>query len=402
MSAGIGAWRRQSASFQPPRPYANDNYKSSRAGNWVGPAPRPANDNWKSAVDAARYIGRLNPYFRLGDMIGQILVRVWSWYQTRGGVDTGLHGWIEQCTSAPQYDPSKCDCVNWSFCNGPNYLPGNWVCGTLGSGTGSQPYDGNWTSFATTYNSDGCTQCGQPNFCNTRYRITGVYTRPPGNTEYLPAPYTPVPRFFRQPIVISMPDPWTAFPWADPERLPIKNFAYQPHPPTWEEAGAMPDRLPWREAGYTPPAGRIDVPVVIPDPNTAVDVGTGEAVTPVGRKPPPKGEKERKYRATAATRAMEPFFRYAAKAYEKTADLRDIVQALNRSLPKELRSKSKSLPDLIRNVIEHIDEVPPSAVLEVIKELAEDRLGGFGDMLKSEIAKRNRWFKTKLFTSGRF
>lgn len=148
------------------------------------------------------------------------------------------------------------------------------------------------------------------------------------------------------------------------------------------------------ERGYDDPSSSTDI-------QTQTDTAFAYGGPTVGRTR--QGSKERKFNLSGAELAQ--FSKFAAilgNVYGKLADFRDIINALNESLPKHLQIKSKSLPKLLANVWAHLDQLHPTdAVLNVLKELAEDQVGGASDFFASKSAIATNSTKQKFHLSPR-
>lgn len=219
--------------------------------------------------------------------------------------------------------------------------------------------------------------------------------------------------------------------WANPlEWTPLVEPALDPVPPPVNIPRRLdprrdPQLNPFNESGYdlapsfVPVSGRP----------TSIDIGVPRPVSPpVGRKPPGKRVKERKFKAKTLTNIIASALKSGAYVHGKMTDLRDLIKALHDALPKEVQVKGKDkkrIVALFRAVYENIDKIDDSeieitrwkgtpwetklrvsrkqaAFENILEEVLQDILGGFGDKLRTKAAAKNRWFKNKIFTSPRF
>lgn len=208
----------------------------------------------------------------------------------------------------------------------------------------------------------------------------------------LPGPGWPQPR------PLPTFDPWAPYRWLDPHHwAPIHRPALpEIQPPFYGRPEPVPSDL--SERGNTVPRERIGIP--------EVPAVWPQGIPSIGRRPAPAGTKEKKFRTTAVASGVARALKSGAFVDGKLKDLRDLVNAMNESLPKEFQLKGaakKRLPDQLMNVWKHLDKMDAKeAFLGILKEIAEDLMGGFGDMLRQKAATKNGWFKTKIFTSPRF
>jgi len=124
------------------------------------------------------------------------------------------------------------------------------------------------------------------------------------------------------------------------------------------------------------------------------------------RSPPGRRSSERKFKSTATAEALQYALIEMSKGLGKLTDLRDLIGALHDALPDELQLKGKEkklIPDLLRRVAANLDKIDgEKALLNIIKELAEDVVGGVSDSYAAAAAREFGWFKQKFFLSARF
>lgn len=275
----------------------------------------------------------------------------------------------------------------WNYCIGPTFDRGITApCGIAGQAG----YGGiGWFNNATFW--DGMkVYMHRPNFGGLCHpgRLVQVYGRKPGvGSDRTPGLIHP-PQMVRW--TRTVPPPWAPFRFYKPEVLmkPAVDYDVPPLPPPYWH-------IPDREMGNSERGNSL--------PDTAV-----ETVAPpyAWRGPPPRGTKEKKVKWSGPAQILNAILVSLARADGKLKDLRDIVGAMNDALPKELKLKgkdAKSLPKLLRNVWDNLDKMNgEQALANIIKELAEDVVGGFGDRLRQDAAKEFGWVKSKIFTSPRF
>lgn len=276
-------------------------------------------------------------------------------------------------------------CSDFSYCIGPsfrNYI-GPPVCGLGGQATsafqrGTINLAGNIDGVLVSMARPGFPGC-HPNRNVAQWQTTANY---PANRERLhpqAVPWVATPRF-----------PYAPYRWIDPLKfIPVGDPSIvDPLPPPYEY---LPDReMPWPgERGNTAPE-YVAPPRVADSPRF---------------RPGPK-EKEKKVKWTGPAQIAHAILVSAGRIHGKLADFRDIVGAFHSALPKELQLKGKdkrSVNKMLAQVFNHWDQLNgEKALLGVIKEVAEDVVGGFGDRLRSEAAKEFGWLKNKIFTGPRF
>lgn len=197
-------------------------------------------------------------------------------------------------------------------------------------------------------------------------------------------------------------NPLAYYRWVNPLKwTPIVDRLLDPFPeppPAWN---TPPRTDPNRETGYEkkPKAyARENLwPVEVP-------LTTRQPV--LGRTIPPKGTKEKKFKATTMARIVARALKSTAFVDGKMKDLRDLLEAMHDSLPKELQLKGRDkrqIEKLFRRVWENLDKMDAKeAFLGILKEIVEDLIGGFADGLRSKAASKNGWFKNKIHTQPRF
>lgn len=388
--------RRLSRDVSPPRPPrpANDNI----------PLPRPANDNVKlpgfpplglnpadvgRALQLLRLLRRFHPLGRALDVL-ELLEMLMRWKSAGLPVPNGT--W-HNCFSAEPQNPiwtsQAMGEVVLAYRAGsygvdvPSFLAGFLDSVTQTDASFSYlPW-----AVALVQRTDGVAQ-GEV--------IAGYHQNADPSPDINPIP------FLAEWPALSPQQALSPWRWQDPLKFtPVELPALDPlPPPVWPKVPRVnPEELPNYVAGNSRPAGRVD---------PSVDWRNSPYVVapPVGRVRPGKRTKERKFKASTMADLVASALKSTAFVHGKMADFRDLIQALHDSLPKELQLKGKDkkqLTKLFRRVYENLDKMDAkSAFMNVLKEIAEDILGGIGDRLRSKAAAKNNWFKNKIFTSPRF
>lgn len=354
--------------FTPPKP-GNDNFR-----NMLPPRPDPFRLNpatWR-AIDA---IARVNPYYRAGRLgyeLGKLLfdlIRV----NTRTGEGLQL-----QC-SAPPLCNNFAACGD-SYCFGPIFFnaANASLCGlggqAIGGGRGEAP-TGQVDGILIMQTRPGFPGC-QPGRVVRQYQTF--------------APFLPALRMRHMPQWT----PWTTWRprliprWVNPPKwmVPGDDDQSTPEAPPYNEAAKRPRHWP-ATAGNTDPSA-----TEMPQPQLHFRAR-------------PKGPvKEAKFRGVP--KLAQTLFFDVARAHGKLTDFRDLLGAFHDALPKELQLKGKdkkSINKLLRQVWTNLDKMDgEKALAGVIKELAEDVVGGVGDMFKTEAAKKLGWTKQKFHLTPRF
>lgn len=412
-----------------PRGPANDNYRP----------PAPANDNFRnrlpplpSAQEAARVglaLLRIHPILRI---LLPLLLPLIPWDLWKYKKESPFwEVWCGTMTGVPYkalFQP--CGFIATLLRNDPGFGYGNHQ---------------SWVEFVQDFGPT-----------HQQWKVNGVRVwRGPGDVTG--PTNTPVPA---PPEILP---PWAPFRWLEPDNIPPLRFYPEPRPKPYPMLPHLPPVWPG-DRGNNPPRRDDDpypgerpqeVPQVIPYPPITVpgpgpvspprpgtpgqpgsnpgpgpgpgprpggepgagpgprpggeenpNPGPRPANRPLGRQKPPRGEREKKYRTSATASMLESILKQVGRAHGKLADLRDILGAFNDALPKHLQLKGsdkKSIPKLAENMWKNLYEIDGAEALEnVIKEIAEDQLGGFGDQLRSEASKKQGWLKNKIHTSPRF
>lgn len=361
----------------PMRP-ANDNFPGHlppKAGGWVKhPAVRKAAQTIMMAHPLLRA-------FSLG----------WKLYDLYDGLSRvktyeGEGMFLKCSVSYSDMCASQTPCGLQSYCGGPVFFDAinQALCGLGGQGYGfnAQGYPPNHGQVGGIF-----VQLIRPGFpfcqpagvlrqweSNAYYPFSRVRRLPqwtPWHTT-TPAPFSPF-RFYKPQVFMKPGDP----------------VEVTPMPPPYEYIPSRSDADMWPgERGYS----------------------AGEAIEPVAppafrAKPGPR-VKEKKVKWTGPAQMLHAILVSISRVHGKLLDLRDILGAMNDALPKELQVKGaskKALPDLLRNVWQNLDKMDgEKALAGIIKEIAEDVVGGASDMLRKEAASKFGWMKTKVYTSPRF
>ena len=310
----------------PPRP-ANDNVPR-------GPAPFsppiPANDNFpivEAAPELLQFAGRqmrwLRPLMRLNPWIAGLLLLPDLWQ---------LYLWMQGGGKVPT-DWTLC----WSCTTGQPPLLANRLGGIAGFGIdcASAPGPATCGSFGSFTPADFSVHGviaiqDQHPFVSTFPIVAGIYVAP--------SPQTHPPEDFQDavsiPHLVPEPLPWERFPWLNPEAMPIGRPVPPPEPIPYPRIPGRPMH-PDTDRGYSPPG---EAPRVSPGP---VTIGTTPFAEPIGRRRPPRGEREKKYRITSWAGRIHAALSLTARVHGKMTDLRDLIKAMHDSLPKELQLKGK-------------------------------------------------------------
>lgn len=356
--------------FPTPKP-GNDNYR-----NALPPRPDPfrLNPATRRALDIAL---RVNPYYRaarLGWDLGKILFDLAS-VRTRVGEGLALQCSVSVSSGCDNNNP----CSGTSYCFGPVFFnaANASLCGlagqAIGGGRGEAP-NGNINGLFIMMTRPGFPGC-QPGRVVRQYQTLSN----PGNgrTRHMPqfVPWvTANPRFIPR--------------WYNPPKwmLPGDLEDKPPEAPPFNETAKRPRHWP-AEAGNTEP-------------------GLGEMQAPrLHYRARPSGRtKEAKFRGVP--KLAQTLFFDVARAHGKLTDFRDLLGAFHDALPSNLQLKGKdkkSINKLLRRVWDNLDKMDgEKALAGVIKELAEDVVGGVGDMFKTEAAKKLGWTKQKFHLTPRF
>lgn len=363
---------------------ANDNYPANLP-------PQFGRDVWHPAVRyAAKTAMMVHPGLRILRYAWD-LYELYNWYKnTRISLGdftlTCDSGFLGACLAQPD------GCTDPPFdryCIGPMFQSGlsnPLNCGITGQ-AGMPNASGAWpTDFGTTTGTKGVVV----------WAVRNSHAAPPCHpsslrTQYrwnMTAPRTKPHPPHRVPYYHSTPPFWAPFRWYKPEIFmkPGVDYDVDPLPPPYWVIPKRDDV----DRGY-------DIePVPIDDP----------VAPPHWRVPPRPREKEKKVKWTGPARILNAILVSLARVHGKGADLRDILKALDEALPKNLQLKGpdkKKIPKLLENVYRNWDKLDAEkAILNVIKEIAEDVVGGFGDRLRSETAKNFGWLKNKVSLSARF
>lgn len=356
--------------FTPPKP-GNDNFR-----NQLPPRPDPFRLNpatWR-AIDT---IARINPYYRAGRLgyeLGKLLFDL-AFTRTRVGEGLALQCSVSVASGCDNNNP----CSGTSYCFGPVFFnaANASLCGlagqAIGGGRGTAP-EGNINGLFIMMTRPGFPGC-QPGRVVRQYQTLSN----PGNgrTRHMPqfVPYfTPVPRLIPR--------------WYNPPKYfpPGDDDMSTPEAPPYNEAAKRPRHWPATAGNDDPSASEIIAPRL-------------------HYRSKPKGPvREAKFRGVP--KLAQSLFFDVARAHGKLTDFRDLLGAFHDSLPKELQLKGKdkkSINKLLRQVWQNLDKMDgEKALAGVIKELAEDVVGGVGDMFKTEAAKKLGWTKQKFHLTPRF
>lgn len=376
-----------------PRSPANDNYRHpTKPANDNFPAnlpPKPGSWVKNPAVKrAAKLAMQVHPGLRVLRYLWD-LYDLYNWYKN---TRTGLGNFILKCTNGS----IATHCITPGVCNGTAYCYGP----VFGDGTNFCP-TGSSFSFSNAYGS--AEEAAHRNGGTNGFHV--ILVRPSTNLPQPCSNQSAVINSYEKtfsagqrranmphlvPFTHSIPPFWAPFRWYKPEVLmkPQVDYDVTPQPPPYR-------MVPDREMG----------------PNSDRGYEISEAPAPLSppfayRGPPPRGTKEKKVRWDGPARILHSILISIARVHGKLADLRDLVGALHKSLPKHLQVKGKdkkSLHKMLRAVWDNMDQMNgEQALLNIIEELAEDVIGGAGDRMRSAAAKEFGWVKNKIFTSPRF
>lgn len=373
-----------------PRKPANENWPK-QASPWKAPPSIPRNV-WRNIPAPLRQTIKLgmvvHPWLR-------ILSGLWKLYD--------LYDWLKRVRTGTGDYTLACDagfaagctspmpCCGNCYCGGPifqNAINNPALCGLAGqagppSGPGyfqaNRYFDGQiiWAIRGAS---------SPPAFCHPA-RMVAQWRLAPGA-------WAPTPGMLRAPYVVpwvrTYPAPHAPHRWLRPDirMLPGDPVEVTPAPPPYPMIPNRPDMWPGARGN--------DVGVEqLPD--------TGSFAY---RSPPRSGEREKKVKWSGAQNLMNAILVSISRVHGKLADLRDILGAMDDALPKELRLKGKdkkSIPKLLDNVYRNLDKMDgEKALAGIIKEIAEDVVGGVGDRFRSEAAQNFGWLKNKVYTSPRF
>ena len=357
---------------RPPHP-ANDN------------RPPPANDNFPPlpsnlpgrAGNAAKGAMRRLPW--IGAVIGLVeLADQWSRVNVSNPGYIG--SWVKCWSCSPDLSAYP---LKWAYSNSWSNCPPAYLCGLGNQGFSHTSWNGSWGFIRGQYYAD-------PG--GARAKWTEAWKRTAPETQAPVEPYT-APRWVP---VAPWQNPVWRYPGWDPNQLPILQPAPSPSPIPYPRIPGRPegDGMDSSERGNYPPRGRIDMPP---------DYGMTPAATqgnPRGRRRPGPREKEKKFRSSPGNSRLLSNLVNAARAYGWMDDMKDYWLALHRSLPKKYRSKTNDLPSKMKAVYDHFEQIDwNKAADELMQEIIEDMIGRFSEILRSDVAKRQKWFKTKVNVS---
>lgn len=405
------AARNERAAFKAPRP----SYNPTRPANDNRPFPKPANDNFAAQLPpnlgkfvrspavrrAANLAFRIHPALRVLSNLWDL----WQLYEGYKNTNTHMGDWFTACDvgfgagcTSPAGGSLCCqpgvlgDC----YCMGPSFTGGinnPSLCGIAGqAGTGGTGYFPPTTigfssgvgvlmwafKFGTAAPPAPC----HPSKMIAQFR----------RVQQTDQPRTMTRQPHRVPYTHVVAPPWVRYRWFKPNVLmkPQVDYDNDIAPPPYPY-------IPNREMEWPSTRGY-----------TSEDVSTSpraqQQLAP--RQRTPARTKETKVKWNGFTNVLHAVLVSLGKVHGKMADLRDILGAFNDSLPSDLRLKgkdAKSIPKLMENVYRHAEKMDgEKALLGVIKEIAEDQVGGFGDKLRSDAAKNFGWLKNKIHASPRF
>lgn len=208
------------------------------------------------------------------------------------------------------------------------------------------------------------------------------------------------------PLPVAVHDPYTVVPrtpWTYPEPVqwPDPGVIELPKPDGYSvpEAPPMPATMPRsrtaprpnRVPGLRP--GRPFAPMATARPGRAtgsnpaptVVVGNPNAVNPV-RRPPGKGEKERKARATGAFEAFNGMLSAASGVYEDAKFAFDLVKAFYDALPNNKGAKTPQA--MLAELYRRWNEVDvEKAIWGVLQAVAGEKAGAYIDRARSTAAR---------------
>jgi hypothetical protein len=377
-----------------PRRPANDNIKIPR---------KPANDNFpanlppkpgswvkhRAIKQAAKLAMNVHPFLR-------ILRYAWDaydLYQYYKNTQISVGDFTLRCTSN-----IMSQCINPGVCNQFAYCDGP----VFGDGTVNCPSNQAF-SYATAHGS----AYAAAHFQNATNGFHVVMVRSDKNIP-MPCPLRGsvkisydknvaaqgANKVARMPQLVpyttSTPPPWAPFRWYKPEILmkPQVDYDVTPLPPPYN---AIPDR----EMGNSQRGYEI---AAEPEPSLAVDYAY--------RTRPPSSTKEKKVKWTGPAQIAHAILVSLGRVHGKLADFRDIIEAMEKALPKNQRLKGKDKKQIgkrLRNLWDNFEDLNgEQALLNIIEELAEDVVGGVGDRFRKEASENFGWLKSKTFTSPRF
>lgn len=366
---------------KPPKP-ANDN---RRPGEYV-PPPDPANDNRRGgnnpvklpevpefpgyAADAAPQLFRklVPPKVRVAWDLVDYAGHAWEIFNDRAArPNIIVPGWNHKCGPVPTIGYNG----KYAFYNGAE-----GDCGLGGQALGGG-YDkiGNWLRLSLIKQSTA----------NGRWLIVegwsrvGVSGAPIGRAEW--------PQIWVAPRAVPEPMPWTvANPLPASFPAPRGNEMPASRPMPAAVPRSAPAYLPVyvRPNGETIPGSSTQVgSVIVP----TVVIPPAPWISPV-RRPPGKGEKERKIKATGAFAFMNGALSAASGVYEDAKFAEDIINAFHDALPQKLRSKDRSMQAKLAAVYRNYDKVNiEKAVLGVLIAVAGEKAGAYIDRARNTAAR---------------
>lgn len=210
-----------------------------------------------------------------------------------------------------------------------------------------------------------------------------------------PPQYLPV----SAPMAYQPPNPWE-FP--EPVQFPEPGFIEVPSPGGYSvpETAPMPATLPrtWpaprRSARPRPRPGRPNYPgssANQPKPipgqvNPPPVIIAPPTVSNPSRRPPGKGEKERKARATGALGPLNGLLHDAAGIYEDAKFYQDVIDAWYDALPNNKGAKTPQ--DKLNELYHRWNDVDINAALwGVLEAIAYEKLGGYIERARNQIAR---------------
>lgn len=357
---------------------------------------------WGEMRRLGRYLRPLTRFSPLGRFLD--LWDLFNWWVQQVADPGDLKGWSQDCSAPPPCNDTAC---NTSFCiTHGEYWGTGAACGP---GHAWDPSGGSLiftpgARFRAHYvrRNPALEPCG-----GGAGFVDESWSHPFDGAQH-PVYEPPIfPSNVRIPMWFPMENPFVRHPWINPDLLPIQKPAPEPLPPPYR---VIPDRVmhPESERSYDTPMDRLPSyrPLEKPQARELNNPNRDSRVPVYGRRPPEKKQKEKKYKYSTFIQAVETAVKVLARVDGKLKDLRDLLKAFDDALPKQYQLKSKDkklISKLIANLYRHLDKVDGGeAFKNVLKEIAEDLIGGAGDRLRQEAAKRMGWFKNKIFTSPRF
>lgn len=342
----------------------------------------------RKLTSALRWV---NPWFRLAHNLWD-LWDLYNWYQS---TRTTNGDWVLCASDNYEINPlSPCD----TYMGGPVFSSAQGACNTVGLLTqamavGPQFYKAGFADVPGNFVQMGVYMLRPPSPpCGIGGRghhyqhwtrtstAAGRVPAPPNRVPYFRVTPSPVTPFKRLPTYRPVPGRF------EPDPLPV------PYP-------VIPELDPREWPGSD---GNTD-PSVRSQPDIDVQQAPKWERT-AHRKPPGPRVKERKFKGVKSW-AQQALFA-AFRAHGKLNDFRDLLLAMHDALPKELQLKGKDkkqLPKILRRVWDNLDKMDgEKALANIVKELAEDVVGGFGDMLKTKASANFGWSKQKFFLQPRF